>query len=434
MYWLAGAGASTVVACYDPVANTVTGFAGVTIYWPTVTTNGTLMYKVAGYSDGSMVIKSYNPATNTWSTLGGGPAQRAYMYAGYMSGYLYVASGMWNTFTTGYNGAWRYSLATNTYTAITNSPLALAAGASTSFDGDFHVMGGGLALTPSVASNLHYYYSEGTSTWIQSDSLLNRFGRPLGEGAYATWSKASPSVFLAGAIDGNGNVIPLLQQYQDAPEIVLIDPQVGPVGSTVVISGQNFNSASSVTIGGVSASFTVINDETINATVPPGNGKGFIQVTTLFGIATSANTFFTTGDVPTNVAPDRVMLRNATVMIDLGDGLGLQDVGLVGNVVVTLEPINVIGPLGDLTVGYKVVFDFKRHQTAPADSVSSLALANKEIVAIEFRADTDKLSFANITVNPDCDYDFSGADSMARLTGWQKMSVAQARSVFQTLN
>jgi uncharacterized protein (TIGR03437 family) len=63
----------------------------------------------------------------------------------------------------------------------------------------------------------------------------------------------------------------------------------------VVITGESFTRATSVTFGGVKAtSFTVNSDEQITATVPSGAKTGKIDVNTPGGTAVSAGTFTVT--------------------------------------------------------------------------------------------------------------------------------------------
>ena len=64
------------------------------------------------------------------------------------------------------------------------------------------------------------------------------------------------------------------------PTVTGVSPSTGAPGTTVVITGSNFLNASSVTFGGVSASFTVNSSGQITATVPPGSGTVNIIVTT----------------------------------------------------------------------------------------------------------------------------------------------------------
>jgi hypothetical protein len=63
------------------------------------------------------------------------------------------------------------------------------------------------------------------------------------------------------------------------------------VGISVTLSGANFTGATAVTFNGSAASFAVISDTTIQATVPAVATTGPLSVTTPVGTATSATTF-----------------------------------------------------------------------------------------------------------------------------------------------
>jgi hypothetical protein len=76
-------------------------------------------------------------------------------------------------------------------------------------------------------------------------------------------------------------------------------PTSGPVDTSVQITGTAFSGASAVTFNGSSASYTVISDTSIQATVPPGATTGPISVTTAGGTANSANNFTVTASPPT---------------------------------------------------------------------------------------------------------------------------------------
>jgi hypothetical protein len=80
--------------------------------------------------------------------------------------------------------------------------------------------------------------------------------------------------------------------FRVIPQITSFSPTSGPVGTSVVITGESFKGATSVTFGGVKApSFTVNSYTQITATVPTGAKTGKIGVTTPGGTATSAGTF-----------------------------------------------------------------------------------------------------------------------------------------------
>jgi uncharacterized repeat protein (TIGR03803 family) len=82
--------------------------------------------------------------------------------------------------------------------------------------------------------------------------------------------------------------------FRVTPTISSFTPTSGPVGTSVVITGESFTGATSVTFGGVKATFSVNSDEQITAKVPSGAKTGKIGVTTPGGTATSTGTFTVT--------------------------------------------------------------------------------------------------------------------------------------------
>lgn len=77
------------------------------------------------------------------------------------------------------------------------------------------------------------------------------------------------------------------------PTITSFTPTSGPVGTTVTITGTNFNdpAVNLVEFNSHDASFTVVNDTTIRATVPNDATDGRIQVHNVDGTATSSMSF-----------------------------------------------------------------------------------------------------------------------------------------------
>lgn len=74
------------------------------------------------------------------------------------------------------------------------------------------------------------------------------------------------------------------------PAITSFTPIAVNVGTVVTIKGTNFSGASAVSFGSIpAASYTVVNDTTITATVPVGATRDHISITTSGGIATSAD-------------------------------------------------------------------------------------------------------------------------------------------------
>jgi hypothetical protein len=74
------------------------------------------------------------------------------------------------------------------------------------------------------------------------------------------------------------------------PVVTSVSPTSGNVGIAVVITGTGLNGATSVTFGGVSATFTINSDAQITATVPAGSPSGIIDVRVTAPGGTSANT------------------------------------------------------------------------------------------------------------------------------------------------
>src|SRR5262245_47840699 len=77
------------------------------------------------------------------------------------------------------------------------------------------------------------------------------------------------------------------------PTITSFTPTSGPVGTTVTITGTNFNDppVNLVEFNNHDASFTVVNDTTLRATVPHGATDGRIEVPNVDGTATSSTSF-----------------------------------------------------------------------------------------------------------------------------------------------
>ena len=88
-------------------------------------------------------------------------------------------------------------------------------------------------------------------------------------------------------------------QAADAPTISDFSPTSGPVGTTVTITGTNFESLVSLTFGGNAAASGSYTTTQITATVPYGAQNGVITVATENGSATTATIFtVTSGNEP----------------------------------------------------------------------------------------------------------------------------------------
>jgi subtilisin-like proprotein convertase family protein len=94
--------------------------------------------------------------------------------------------------------------------------------------------------------------------------------------------------------------LPVASNPTPLPTITGFSPIIGPVGTSVTITGTNFSTASAVAFNGVSATFATNSSTQITATVP-STTSGAIAVTTPGGTATSATAFTvtTSGSTPT---------------------------------------------------------------------------------------------------------------------------------------
>jgi uncharacterized repeat protein (TIGR03803 family) len=91
-----------------------------------------------------------------------------------------------------------------------------------------------------------------------------------------------------GGTDGLGTVFSLSTGLGAFVETV---PTSGKVGAKVTILGSNLKGATSVTFDGTAATFKVISNTEISATVPAGAKTGIVQVTTSAGTLSSNAVF-----------------------------------------------------------------------------------------------------------------------------------------------
>ncbi len=78
------------------------------------------------------------------------------------------------------------------------------------------------------------------------------------------------------------------------PKITSLSPNAAAVGTSVAIFGTSFTGVTSVRFNGVSASFTLVTVNQVNATVPSGATTGRVTLTTPSGTATSPANFTVT--------------------------------------------------------------------------------------------------------------------------------------------
>jgi hypothetical protein len=137
------------------------------------------------------------------------------------------------------------------------------------------------------------YMKQGTgTTWTLYESGDNSIPANLGT-ALHTWT-ADVTATDNQNVSWTGSSAGVTQAANVTPTITSISPTSGSVGTLVTISGSNFAGATSVAFDGTSATFEVVNNGEITATVPSGASTGLISVTTPAGTASSPTDFTVT--------------------------------------------------------------------------------------------------------------------------------------------
>ncbi len=125
-------------------------------------------------------------------------------------------------------------------------------------------------------------------------------------GTPASFSASSDSLILATAPAGSAGTVNVTATtsagtstpsggnqytYVPPPTVVALSPSVGGSagGTTVVITGANFITASSVSFGGHAAAFTINSNSQITATAPAGTGVVDVAVTNIGGTSASSS-------------------------------------------------------------------------------------------------------------------------------------------------
>jgi uncharacterized repeat protein (TIGR03803 family) len=130
-----------------------------------------------------------------------------------------------------------------------------------------------------------------------SSSSVVKFG-----GTQSTTVTRSGTTFLtatvpAAALTGSVTVttgattLTSLQTFKVKPTLTSFTPPSGPSGTLVTITGTGLTQTMKVTFNGKSATFTVISDTQVTATVPTGATTGKIAITTKGGSAASTTSF-----------------------------------------------------------------------------------------------------------------------------------------------
>jgi DNA/RNA endonuclease G (NUC1) len=154
-------------------------------------------------------------------------------------------------------------------------------------------------LTPNVSSGLGTWQSYITSVeQIEEVTGFNFF----------TAVDASTAIYLKNVVDtGTAPNTPTV--------ITTFNPTLGATGSSVVISGFNFNASSTVQFNGVEAAVTFNNQNQLTATVPAGATTGLITVTGPGGSDTSYEPFtVSAGPVTPSISVSPASLSGLTAI------------------------------------------------------------------------------------------------------------------------
>jgi outer membrane protein assembly factor BamB len=150
--------------------------------------------------------------------------------------------------------------------------------------------GNQVVLRPDQGGNIDAYE-------LSTGAALSAFN--IGSTTTAITASTAVSAGQVFAAAGDGNLY-ILGLSGTSPVVTGVNPNNGPPagGTSVTISGLNLAGASSVTFGGVAATFTVVSDHDLSAMSPAGSGTVDVRVTTGQGpSATSAADHFTYGTV-----------------------------------------------------------------------------------------------------------------------------------------
>lgn len=106
-----------------------------------------------------------------------------------------------------------------------------------------------------------------------------------------------------------------------APSNITLAPATGPIGTTVTISGFNFLQTSKVSFNGKNATFAIVNERTITATVPAGTTTGVVSVGNKWGSTNGPTFTIITAPTITSFTPATATKGVSTVTVT-GTGFG----------------------------------------------------------------------------------------------------------------
>jgi hypothetical protein len=256
-------------------------------------------WTLAGTVDGSSVaftvtwvsppaLLAYNPMLMTGSIAGSGA----------MSGTATDAQGRAFSWVTTAGAAVRlpatYFDVTATSPQTVGAPFSFTVtakdvngGTVTGYTGTVHFTSTDLAA--SLPADYTFVGGDGGVHAFTNGATLNTTG---GQTITATDTVTSSITGTSGTITVNAAPKPPSPSPYAVPTITSLSPGAGKVGAIVTLTGTSLNYARGVTFNGIPASFSVRSPSLIVATVPAGARTGPVRVTTPFGSATSARSFY----------------------------------------------------------------------------------------------------------------------------------------------
>lgn len=177
-------------------------------------------------------------------------------------------------------------------------------------------------------------------------SVLYSFKAPSGDGAYATPMQHTNGRIYGTTTRGGGGGMGVVYSFNDglAPYLQLFNDS-GKVGKVIGILGRGFTGASSVEFNGTPASFHVISNTYMTATVPSGE-TGFVSVNMASGNLLSS-TIFRVTPLLTSFSPASGKVGDTVTLT--GSGLIQAQNITVGGVPVTTYTVN-----SDTQVSFRV--------------------------------------------------------------------------------
>jgi len=162
---------------------------------------------------------------------------------------------------------------------------------------------------------------------------------------------------------------PTATVVSNVPKIGAITPAAGITGSSVTINGTALGGASKVRFGPLAASFTVLSNTQVEATVPNGARAGKISVSTPVGVAKSAGSFTptlsVTGFSPSSGPPGELVAIKG-IGFTPSSTVSFDGVPATGVSYVSAKKLTAVVPAGAGTGAVTVT-----NTAAPAGQVSS---------------------------------------------------------------